>query len=369
MTQGFYEQLGVELGASAGQIRQAFTAAVARLQKRRKALVEQGGDTAAIDLARAQLDEAMAVLSDPLRRRRYDAMLSWGAAPPVDAGGRRTSDPDALWRHVSDALVHPAAAAAVRLLRATTQLGVAEIAAPPSAGDEPPTLVPADEDLTSPRMPKRLGTPAPAVRSSPGVRTSPGLRAQPTMPPSAIPATPFPSEAPTSGGARVRSVVPAPPERPSTPTADRGSVVPLPGLRTAPTPAPALRVVESAPPVVMMPEPPRPEAPRTEPPRSEAPRPRRVEKPVSAEDIARLVDTYGYTGQLLRSVREARGLTVQELSETTRISVRYLEAIEGDGFDALPSSTFVRGYVREMARLLKLDEAAVVNGYMRRLQD
>ncbi len=342
MTQGFYEQLGVELGASAGQIRQAFTAAVARLQKRRKALVEQGGDTAALDLARAQLDEAMAVLSDPLRRRRYDAMLSWGHSPPTDASGRRTGDPDALWRHVSDALVHPAAAAAVRLLRATTQLGVVEIAVPPSAGDEPPTLVPADEDLTSPRMPRHL--------TSPGRNAAAAQRAAPL------------SEAPTSSGARVRTAVPQ--------AAERGSVVPLPGLRVAPpTPAPALRVVDASPPVVMMPEPPRPEPPRTEPPRSEAPRARRVEKPVSAEDIARLVDTYGYTGQLLRSVRDARGMTLPELSETTRISVRYLEAIEGDAFDALPSSTFVRGYVREMARLLKLDEAAVVNGYMRRLQD
>jgi cytoskeleton protein RodZ len=56
------------------------------------------------------------------------------------------------------------------------------------------------------------------------------------------------------------------------------------------------------------------------------------------------------------------------MSDTTRISVRYLEAIEADQFDELPSSTFVRGYVREMARLLDLDEGATVTGYMRRLK-
>jgi cytoskeleton protein RodZ len=59
-------------------------------------------------------------------------------------------------------------------------------------------------------------------------------------------------------------------------------------------------------------------------------------------------------------------LALQEVSETTRISARYLEAIESDQHDRLPSATFVRGYVREMARLLALDEEATVSGYMRR---
>ena len=67
---GFYEQLGVDAQASAGQIRAAYGQSVAKLVRRRKALVEQGGDTASLDLARAQLDEAWAVLSDPVRRRR-----------------------------------------------------------------------------------------------------------------------------------------------------------------------------------------------------------------------------------------------------------------------------------------------------------
>jgi hypothetical protein len=295
MTQGFYEQLGVEAGASAGQVRSAYTQGVGRLAKRRKALVDQGGDASAIDLARSQLDEAMAVLSDPLRRRRYDAMLRWVASAPEN--GQTTAD--ALWEGVADALVHPAAVAATRLLRATTQLGLAEISAPASAGDEPPTLVPADEDLTSPRIPRRLGSGDPAQKS--------------------------PSSA-------------------------------------APKPSRVARPAAPTPPVIAMPEP--------EPAPKAKPEPkRRVERQVSAEDIARLVDQHGHTGALLKAVREARGLSVPEVSETTRISVRYLEAIEADSFDALPSSTFVRGYVREMARLLKLDDVAVVAGYMRRLQE
>jgi cytoskeleton protein RodZ len=77
---------------------------------------------------------------------------------------------------------------------------------------------------------------------------------------------------------------------------------------------------------------------------------------------------HGYSGGLLRAVREAKGITLQEVADSTRISVRYLEAIEGDAHDRLPSATFVKGYVREVSRLLKLDEESVVTGYMRRLQ-
>jgi len=73
MTQAFYEQLGVKSTASQGEIRSAYAGAVAQLRRRRKALVDKGGDTAQIDLHRGEIDEAFSVLSDPVRRRRYDA--------------------------------------------------------------------------------------------------------------------------------------------------------------------------------------------------------------------------------------------------------------------------------------------------------
>ena len=90
MTQGFYEQLGVDPSAGRVALQEAYTRVVAQLVRRRKAVVDQGGDTSRLDLARAQVDEAWSVLSDPQRRRRYDALvgLSERGMP---------SDPDALW--------------------------------------------------------------------------------------------------------------------------------------------------------------------------------------------------------------------------------------------------------------------------------
>src|SRR6187455_217195 len=115
MASEFYEQLGVDRAASSARIRSAYGQAVARLSKRRRAMVEQGGDSAQMDLLRARLDEAWDVLSDPMRRRRYDAMLAW-------TEGARPRDAEAVWAEVSGALAPPAAAVAARLLRAVSKL-------------------------------------------------------------------------------------------------------------------------------------------------------------------------------------------------------------------------------------------------------
>ena len=66
-------------------------------------------------------------------------------------------------------------------------------------------------------------------------------------------------------------------------------------------------------------------------------------------------------------MRNARNMSVHDLGEATRISVRYLTAIESDDHEHLPSRTFVRGYLREVARTLGLDADALVDGYMRRM--
>lgn len=61
-------------------------------------------------------------------------------------------------------------------------------------------------------------------------------------------------------------------------------------------------------------------------------------------------------GASLRRERELRGVSLQEIAASTKISVRMLKAIEDDRFDLLPQGLFVRGFVREYARSLGLDE-------------
>jgi cytoskeleton protein RodZ len=66
----------------------------------------------------------------------------------------------------------------------------------------------------------------------------------------------------------------------------------------------------------------------------------------------------------LRTQREARGVSLAAVAESSKISTRYLEALESDRFDALPAPVFVRGFLREYARVVGLDGDEVVNFYL-----
>jgi cytoskeleton protein RodZ len=60
-------------------------------------------------------------------------------------------------------------------------------------------------------------------------------------------------------------------------------------------------------------------------------------------------------GEALRAGREAAGLSLNEVAERLKLSMRQLEAIERDDFGVLPGPTFVRGFVRNYARFLEID--------------
>ena len=67
----------------------------------------------------------------------------------------------------------------------------------------------------------------------------------------------------------------------------------------------------------------------------------------------------GIGAELMRA-REARGLALPDVAQQLKFSVRQLEALEQERFEALPGGTFARGMVRSYARLLKLDAEALL---------
>ncbi len=78
-----------------------------------------------------------------------------------------------------------------------------------------------------------------------------------------------------------------------------------------------------------------------------------------------LFETEGpLSGAAFRRIRQGRGLTLEELTQTLRIGRAYLEAIETDDYDRLPAEVYLRGFVRAYARALKLDEEIWVGGYL-----
>jgi transcriptional regulator with XRE-family HTH domain len=68
-------------------------------------------------------------------------------------------------------------------------------------------------------------------------------------------------------------------------------------------------------------------------------------------------------GEELRREREIRGISLKEISDATKISKRFLEAIERNDHKTLPAPVFTRGFVREYARYLGLNTDEIVNRY------
>jgi cytoskeleton protein RodZ len=68
-------------------------------------------------------------------------------------------------------------------------------------------------------------------------------------------------------------------------------------------------------------------------------------------------------GDRLRREREMRGITLDEICESTKIARRHLEALERDRFDQLPGGVFNKGFVRAYARFLGIDEDQAVADY------
>lgn len=68
-------------------------------------------------------------------------------------------------------------------------------------------------------------------------------------------------------------------------------------------------------------------------------------------------------GEELRREREIRGISLKEISDATKISKRFLEALERNDHKTLPAPVFTRGFVREYARYVGLNVEEMVNRY------
>jgi len=320
MAQGFYEILGVDQSATGDAIHAAYHDQLAQLVRRLRAARKQGADVTILEGQERALKEAMSVLTDPVRRQRYDAYRRANVAGmPGDA--------ESMWGMAKDALVDPLAIASLDVLRQTTELNIGN----------PFTVAP------QPRKWAERPSGPPPVPPAP----APAVAAPPPLPP-----------APVDVAAEVTDQVR------QAPTVEAASRVPAPTVEP--------RVV--APKVVE----PRVAEPRVAEPRVAEPRvapPREAAPPASAsaappptapvpDDVNSIAGTYGFDGRFLRAVRELRKRTIEDVAEETRISLRYLHALESNDFGSLPAETFVRGYVKELTRALEIEHAEAVEGYL-----
>lgn len=118
-----------------------------------------------------------------------------------------------------------------------------------------------------------------------------------------------------------------------------------------------------------------PEAPTRTPPPIRGPLPSHTPAPVSlpaalpAPTPAReaAADAAAWTGEVLRQLREARGISIQQISERTKVTRHHIENIEADRYGQLPAPVYLRGILLGVARELRLDGQKVARSYLERM--
>ena len=74
-------------------------------------------------------------------------------------------------------------------------------------------------------------------------------------------------------------------------------------------------------------------------------------------------------GAALAAARNAKNLSVQAVSDSLRLSLKQISALESDDFSALPQPMATRGFIRNYARLLELDAEPLLDSYRQRVPD
>jgi len=74
-------------------------------------------------------------------------------------------------------------------------------------------------------------------------------------------------------------------------------------------------------------------------------------------------------GEKLRQAREARGITISEVADQTRISPLYIESIENDDYRPLPGGIFNKGFVKSYAKFIGIDEQEALQDYLQLISE
>ena len=89
-------------------------------------------------------------------------------------------------------------------------------------------------------------------------------------------------------------------------------------------------------------------------------------QPLSRETLDAIeMDCGGMNGAFLRTARRELEVSVKDISGRTRISVMMLRYIEADDVSELPAKVYLKGYLTQIARLLRLPVTPFVDGYFR----
>ncbi len=88
-----------------------------------------------------------------------------------------------------------------------------------------------------------------------------------------------------------------------------------------------------------------------------------------ASDIDLVIrNEQNWSGPAIRRIREARRISLEELSDHTRISRTYLTALEEENYQKLPALVYVRGFLQQVGRRLKIPSDVLAGQYIERMR-
>ncbi len=75
-----------------------------------------------------------------------------------------------------------------------------------------------------------------------------------------------------------------------------------------------------------------------------------------------------FSGEFLKKVREYKNVDIKRMSDLTRVSKTYIKYIEEENFAGLPATVYIRGFVYQYAKTLKLNPELVATSYLRKVR-
>ncbi len=80
---------------------------------------------------------------------------------------------------------------------------------------------------------------------------------------------------------------------------------------------------------------------------------------MSVPEENQLDNLFAKLGRRLRAAREERGVPLKEISDRTRIQINFLQQIEAGSLEGLPDFVFVRGFIRNYAQALGINDSII----------
>lgn len=89
---------------------------------------------------------------------------------------------------------------------------------------------------------------------------------------------------------------------------------------------------------------------------------------VNAQFEQEIENTTHWNGEILKKIREYKQVDIERMVEMTKISKTYLMSIESDAVEKLPAAVYTRGFVYQIAKVLKLNPDVVASSYISNLK-